>query len=48
MVSRKIDYSNECTHNDDNDQRCWNCTNFVFPIGCMKDEVNTKDGDNNG
>lgn len=34
LDSRK-DYSKECTHNDDNDLLCWQCSNFVFPIGCM-------------
>lgn len=31
----KKDYSNECTHDDDKDPRCWSCTKFLFPIGCM-------------
>lgn len=32
------DYSQECTHDDDNDPLCWKCSNFVFPIGCMLGE----------
>lgn len=32
------DYSKECTHDDDNDKRCWNCIHFIFPIGCMLDK----------
>ena len=31
----KCDYSAYCTMNDDEDDRCWKCTHFVFPIGCM-------------
>lgn len=38
MNKEKKDYSNECTHDDDNDKRCWECINFLFPIGCMLDE----------
>lgn len=37
LASRK-DYSQICNHDDDNDPRCWECTNFVFPIGCMLGE----------
>jgi hypothetical protein len=37
LASRK-DYSQACTHDDDNDPLCWQCTNFVFPIGCMLGE----------
>lgn len=33
-----VDYSAECTMDDDNDTKCWNCSCFVFPIGCMKGE----------
>ena len=37
--SDKHDYSNECDMNDDNENNpCWNCYYFCFPIGCMKDE----------
>lgn len=32
------DYSSVCTMDDDKDERCWGCSCFVFPIGCMKDE----------
>lgn len=34
----KQDYSKICTMNDDHDDRCWSCTKFVFPIGCMEGE----------
>lgn len=34
----KKDYSSECTMDDDHDEHCWDCTCFVFPIGCMKGE----------
>lgn len=37
LASRK-DYSQMCTHDDDNDTLCWQCSNFVFPIGCMLGE----------
>lgn len=33
----KHDYSNECDMNDDNENNpCWNCSYFCFPIGCLK------------
>lgn len=33
----KHDYSNECDMNDDNENNpCWNCSYFLFPIGCIK------------
>lgn len=34
----KADYSNICSMNDDEEELCWSCTNFNFPIGCMKGE----------
>ena len=37
LASRK-DYSQVCTHDDDNDPNCWSCVHFVFPIGCMLGE----------
>jgi len=37
LASRK-DYSQICTHDDDNDPLCWQCNHFVFPIGCMLGE----------
>ena len=37
LASRK-DYSQVCTHDDDNDPHCWQCHHFVFPIGCMLGE----------
>lgn len=35
-------YSSECSMDDDHDERCWSCTCFVFPIGCMKGEEENK------
>jgi len=32
---KKEDFSKNCTMDDDHDKNCWNCTNFIFPIGCM-------------
>lgn len=32
------DYSSICSMDDDHDEHCWSCVNFVFPIGCMKGE----------
>lgn len=40
-MNEKRDYSTECTHDDDNDKRCWSCKHFVFPIGCMLDHACT-------
>lgn len=37
-MSDKQDYSKICTMDDDHDKHCWNCTKFVFPIGCMVGE----------
>lgn len=39
LASRK-DYSQMCAHDDNNDPLCWQCSNFVFPIGCMLEEEN--------
>ena len=33
-----VDYSAECTMDDDNDTKCWNCSCFVLPNGCLKGE----------
>lgn len=38
-IIKKKDFSDVCTHDDDNDPHCFNCLNFVFPIGCMEGEV---------
>ena len=37
LASRK-DYSQICTHDDDNDPHCWQCHYFVCPIGCTLGE----------
>lgn len=34
----KKDYSDICTMDDNHDERCWRCQQFVFPIRCMKCE----------
>ena len=32
----KRDYSADCNLNDeDKNNNCWNCTRFMFPVGCM-------------
>lgn len=37
----KKDYSDECDFDDDNENNpCWQCIHFCFPIGCMKGEDN--------
>lgn len=38
MTERK-DFSGTCDRDDENPNNpCWDCSNFVFPIGCMIDE----------
>lgn len=38
-ISEKRDFSDICDMNDENENNpCWDCVCFVFPIGCMKDE----------
>lgn len=35
----KQDYSSTCNMDDDDENNpCWQCKHFCFPIGCMKDE----------
>jgi hypothetical protein len=43
MMDEKQDFSNICTHDDDNDPYCWKCIYFLFPIGCMKGEEAAED-----
>lgn len=38
-VMERKDYSDVCTMDDDHDEHCWGCVCFVFPIGCMKNDV---------
>lgn len=33
---QKMDYSGTCNLNDeDQNNKCWQCSRFCFPIGCM-------------
>lgn len=44
-MNEKQDYSAVCDMNDDNENNpCWDCRYFVFPIGCMKGEGEETDG----
>lgn len=37
--TEKIDYSEYCDFDDENLMNdCWNCSKFLFPIGCMVEE----------
>ena len=41
----KKDYSATCDLNDENPNNdCWGCDNFLFPIGCMVLELKTEEG----
>ena len=38
---KKLDYSDSCNMDDDDTNNpCLNCIHFIFPIGCMKGELN--------
>lgn len=38
----KVDCSDVCSKDDDNDAHCWGCVKFNFPIGCMWKESDFK------
>ena len=45
-IMNKTNYSKNCNKNDeDMNNPCWSCTEFLFPIGCMYYE--NIEGDNN-
>ena len=36
IIREKLDYSKTCNKNDeDQNNPCWSCNYFLFPIGCM-------------
>lgn len=39
MKEEKVDYSTTCNGDDEDlNNRCWQCSRFCFPIGCMVGE----------
>ena len=44
----ELDYSSVCSRDDEKEERCWKCTHFVFPIGCMLGEKVPKEDDQTG
>ena len=45
MKQKQKDFSNICTMDDEHDEHCWYCSQFVFPIGCMKLEEEEEEED---